>query len=152
MTMRIALLSYEYPPETGFGGIGTYTYYHAHALARLGHEVHVFAGTLMPERRTYREGDVTVNRLRMRGFVERLAPGLNDLGLHWFQNRVLAAANSHSALRRALRKGRFDVVEMPECGGEGALLNHLLDLPTVVRLHSPAELIMPIYGSKAGDR
>ncbi len=42
--MRIALLSYEYPPETGFGGIGTYTRTQARALARLGHEVHVIAG------------------------------------------------------------------------------------------------------------
>ena len=50
--MRIALLSYEYPPETGFGGIGTYTYYQARALARLGHEAHVFAGTQSAERRT----------------------------------------------------------------------------------------------------
>ena len=43
--MRIAILSYEYPPETGFGGIGTYAYYHARALAKLGHDVHVFAGS-----------------------------------------------------------------------------------------------------------
>ena len=44
--MRIALLSYEYPPDTGFGGIGTYSYYHARALAKLGHEVHVIAGSV----------------------------------------------------------------------------------------------------------
>ena len=42
--MKIGLLSYEYPPDTGFGGIGTYTWYHARALARLGHQVHVLAG------------------------------------------------------------------------------------------------------------
>ena len=42
--MRIALLSFEYPPETGFGGIGTYTWHQARALAKLGHEVHVLAG------------------------------------------------------------------------------------------------------------
>ena len=34
--MRLALLSFEYPPETGFGGIGTYTWYQARALAKLG--------------------------------------------------------------------------------------------------------------------
>ncbi len=42
--MRIGLLSFEYPPETGFGGIGSYTWHHARALAALGHEVHVLAG------------------------------------------------------------------------------------------------------------
>lgn len=150
--MRIALISYEYPPETGFGGIGTYTHYHARALSRLGHEVHVFAGTQQPERRTYRDGHVTVTRLRKVGLVERLLPKLDRLGLYWFKNRVQNAANSFSALRRELEKGGFDVVEMPECGGEGALLNHCLDLPTIVRLHSPAELIMSSYPSKPADR
>lgn len=150
--MRIALISYEYPPETGFGGIGTYTYYQAHALARLGHEVHVFAGTQSAQRRTYRDGNVTVTRWRSVGFVERLVPRADLLGLHWFKNRLQNAANSLSALRRELQRGRFDVVEMPECGAEGALLNHLLDLPTVVRLHSPAELIMPTYPTRASDR
>ena len=42
--MKIALLSFEYPPETGFGGIGTYTWYQARALVKLGHQVHVLAG------------------------------------------------------------------------------------------------------------
>jgi glycosyltransferase involved in cell wall biosynthesis len=56
------------------------------------------------------------------------------------------------ALRNELTRERFDVVEMPECGGEGAFLNHCLDLPTVVRLHSPAQLIMETYDTKASDR
>jgi glycosyltransferase involved in cell wall biosynthesis len=150
--MRIALISYEYPPETGFGGIGTYTYYQAHALARLGHKVHVFAGTQSAQRRTYRDGNVTVTRWRSVGFVERLVPRADLLGLHWFKNRLQNASNSLSALRRELQHGRFDVVEMPECGAEGALLNHVFDLPTVVRLHSPAELIMPTYPTRASDR
>ncbi|MEO2032399.1 MAG: hypothetical protein ABGZ35_09965 [Planctomycetaceae bacterium] len=42
--MKIALLSHEFPPETGHGGIGTYTWYQARALAKLGAEVHVLAG------------------------------------------------------------------------------------------------------------
>ena len=46
--LKIALLSYEYPPETGFGGIGTYTWYQARALAKLGHEVHVLSGATDP--------------------------------------------------------------------------------------------------------
>ncbi len=150
--MRIAILSYEYPPETGFGGIGTYSYYQAHALARLGHDVHVFAGSQSPQRRTYRDGNVTVTRWRSVGIVERLAPNASRLGLHWSQNRLQTAANSLAAVRRELQRGRFDVVEMPECGGEGALLNHMFGLPTVVRIHSPAELIMRTYPTKASDR
>ena len=46
--MKIALMSFEYPPETGFGGIGTYTWYQARAMVKLGHEVHVLAGATSP--------------------------------------------------------------------------------------------------------
>ena len=35
--MKICFLSYEYPEETGFGGIGTYTYY-AHYYAGAGNK------------------------------------------------------------------------------------------------------------------
>ncbi|MCC6672815.1 MAG: glycosyltransferase [Planctomycetes bacterium] len=150
--MRIALLSYEYPPETGFGGIGTYTYYHARALARLGHEVHVFAGSTRAERRTYDDAGVAVTRFRKVGPVERLLPRLERHELWWFQNRLQTAASAYAAVRREMSSGRFDVFEMPECGADGALLMQLHDLPGVVRLHSPAELIMPTYPSRTLDR
>ena len=42
------------------------------------------------------------------------------------------------------RQHRYDVIEMPECGAEGALVTHLLKVPSVVRLHSPSRLIMPV--------
>ena len=41
--MRICLISREYPPETGWGGIGAYTFQHANALRALGHDVEVVA-------------------------------------------------------------------------------------------------------------
>lgn len=150
--MRIALLSYEYPPETGYGGIGTYTYYQAHALSRLGHEVHVFAGSPEPEFSTRMDGNVRVTRFHRYTPVERLMPGLGDLGLDWFKNRVMTGTDMMRAVGRELRRGRFDVIEMPECGGEGSLLNAAWDLPTVVRFHSPAELIMSTYPTKRWDR
>lgn len=150
--MRIALLSYEYPPDTGFGGIGTYTFFQARALARLGHDVHVFAGSTAPTRSVQRDGNVTVTRLHKVGSVHRLAPRVWKLGLPWFASRLQNASDMLTALRRELRNGDFDVVEMPECGGEGALINHWLPVPTVVRFHSPAELIMPTYDTKAMDR
>jgi hypothetical protein len=45
--MRICIISREYPPETGWGGIGAYSYLHANTLAELGHDVEVIA--LTPE-------------------------------------------------------------------------------------------------------
>jgi transposase len=41
--MRICLISREYPPDTGFGGIATFTKHLAHGLKNLGHEVVVVA-------------------------------------------------------------------------------------------------------------
>ena len=43
--MRIAFVSYEFPPETGGGGIGTYLAQIVGILARAGHDVQVFAGS-----------------------------------------------------------------------------------------------------------
>lgn len=43
--MRIAFVSYEFPPETAPGGIGTYTLLVANLLSGAGFSVHVFAGS-----------------------------------------------------------------------------------------------------------
>lgn len=150
--MKIALLSFEYPVETGFGGIGTYTWYHARALAKLGHEVHVLAGAAAPTtlRRDAHDG-VTVHRFRAGGAL--LAP-LGVLGrrrLWWTKNRIENGWSMYRGLSALLREHRFDVVEMPECGAEGWLLNHVTRLPTVVRFHSPAQLIMGSYDVPAAD-
>jgi len=40
---------------------------------------------------------------------------------------------------------------MPECGAEGALLSRRMPERCVVRLHSPAQLIMPFYDVRSGD-
>jgi hypothetical protein len=44
--MNILLVSQEYPPETGWGGIGTYTFHLAHGLRRQGHTVWVLSRSL----------------------------------------------------------------------------------------------------------
>jgi glycosyltransferase involved in cell wall biosynthesis len=150
--MKIGLLSFEYPPETGFGGIGTYTWYHARALAKLGHEVHVLAGALRsgPHRPVEQDG-VTVHRFRSSGPVMTAFGALAKLGWWWTKNRLETAFSMYRGLRVLLRRHHFDIIEMPECGGEGAFVNHLLGARTVVRFHSPARLIMPYYDVRAGD-
>jgi hypothetical protein len=54
-------------------------------------------------------------------------------------------------LRKLGRGLEFDVLEMPECGGEGLLVNFLTRTPTVVKFHSPAELIMADYDVTRAD-
>lgn len=149
--MKVALLSYEYPPETGFGGIGTYTWYQARALVRLGHDVRVIAGTLEPGTTHSEHDGVRVTRVLDPGVFGAAVTGLHQDGLGWAANRLQTAAGAHRALRDALEHEAFDLVEYPECGGDGMLVSTLLPVPTCVRFHSPARLIMGSYGADPRD-
>jgi glycosyltransferase involved in cell wall biosynthesis len=150
--MRIALLSFEYPPETGFGGIGTYAWYQARALARLGHEVHVLSGATAPTPlRTSAHDGVTVFRFRDDGRVMKALGRLDKHRLWWTKNRLENGWCMHLAFKELRRRFDYDVVEMPECGGEGLLVNWLQRAKVVMKFHSPAQLIMPTYDVRRAD-
>jgi glycogen synthase len=150
--MKIALLSYEYPPETGFGGIGTYTWYQARALAKLGHDVHVVAGATDPTSLRIVEHDgVKVHRFRSDSRVMGLAKALGKYRLWWTRNRFENGVSMYAALRKIKKQNDFDLIEMPECGAEGLFINNFMRVPTVVKFHSPARLIMPLYDVRRGD-
>lgn len=150
--MKIALLSFEYPPETGFGGIGTYTWYQARALVKLGHDVHVLAGATDPtELRTHEHDGVRVHRFRADGFAMGCFQRLGKLRLWWTKNRLENAVSMYQGLKALTTKHKYDILEMPECGAEGLLINNLLRVKTLVKLHSPARLIMPYYDLRDAD-
>ncbi len=152
--MRIGLLSFEYPPETGFGGIGTYTWTQARALARLGHEVHVVAGATdaSPVASSWQDG-VRVWRGRAPGPTRAtMGRAAGWLRLWWTRRRLLTALDTRHTLARVLAEGALDAVEIPECGAEGLLCRNLLPGRAVVRFHSPAELILPYYAVNTLDR
>jgi glycosyltransferase involved in cell wall biosynthesis len=151
--VRIALLSFEYPPETGFGGIGSYTWHHARALAKLGHDVHVLAGARQatPMHSSGHDG-VHVHRFWSGGVAGRAIESAGEsLGLYWTRQRLHNAISMFRGFSALHRRHQFDVVEMPECGAEGALITRWVDVPTVVRLHSPSRLIMPYYDVRPLD-
>ena len=153
--MRIGLLSFEYPPETGFGGIGTYTRTQARALARLGHEVHVLAGATAPRAFAATEDggvDGGVQVWRFRGGPRLWARALGRFRLFWSRSRLENGIDMRRALGRLLERHPLDIVEVPECGAEGLRLAALLPGRIVVRFHSPAELILPFYDVPALDR
>ena len=75
--MRIGLVSYEYPPQSGFGGVGTYVYRLAGALGKAGHEVVVVSGpTDVPEE--WPQPNVTLHRIEAYWNPPRI-PGLRFL-------------------------------------------------------------------------
>ncbi len=136
--MNLCFVSQEYPEETGWGGIGTYTYEMAHGLARRGHQVIVVSRATTTEQ-TYVEADgVQVHRI-----LPRLR--LDHMRLLWRLNRVwegyrLAVAN---ALQNIVSQYQIHLIETPELGAE-LLLYRMLPTkhpPIVVRLHSGAGIV-----------
>ena len=61
--MKICLVSQEYPPQTGGGGIGTQTWLKAQGLSARGHEVHVVSASWDKEARTYLDNKAVVHRI-----------------------------------------------------------------------------------------
>ena len=150
--MKIALLSFEYPPETGRGGIGTYTWYQARALVQLGHEVHVLAGATEQTDLTTTEHDgVSVHRYRCGGPVMAFARLFGLSRCFWTKQRIENAWCMYRGLKLLTKHRCFDLIEMPECGAEGALITYLVDTPTIVRFHSPSRLIMQFYDVPRAD-
>ncbi|MHC5065213.1 MAG: glycosyltransferase [Planctomycetota bacterium] len=147
--MRIALLSYEYPPETdGESELGSHAFMRAKGLASLGHEIHVFAGSPEPGWRSVRDGAISVTRFHHSGALQRLGGRAAELGLGQVGERLAMSADTVGALRRALREGSFDLIETDSVSGEAALLGPLRDLPIVVRVH---DLLGLRTGSSTGS-
>jgi glycosyltransferase involved in cell wall biosynthesis len=82
--------------------------------------------------------------------MQALQP-LGKLRLWWTKNRLENALCMYRGLRALARTHRYDLIEMPECGAEGLLVNHLMRGTTLVRFHSPARLIMPYYDVRPAD-
>jgi glycosyltransferase involved in cell wall biosynthesis len=109
--VNVLLVSQEYPPETGHGGIATHTHRKAHGLAALGHRVTVLshAGAAGPGER--RDGEVRV--VRIAGADARLAVRTEPARWLCWSAAVAAAVDG------LLQREPFDVVEFVEWGAEG---------------------------------
>ncbi len=142
--MRICLVSLEYPPETGWGGVGTQTWVKARGLASRGHEVHVLACSADDQRdlRTETHDGVTVHRLHPPGY---------EFPVYgkplWLVGYALAVAG---ALHDLMERHRFDVLDFPEFGGEG--FAYQLDrtrwnwAPVVVQIHGSMAMFVEHMG------
>ena len=142
--MRICLVSLEYPPETGWGGVGTQTLVKARGLAARGHDVHVLACSAddRAAMRTEVQDGVSVHRLH--------PPG-HDFPVYgkplWLVGYTVAVA---AALHELMERHRFDVLDFPEFGGEG--FAYQLDrtrwnwVPVVVQLHGSMAMFVDHLG------
>lgn len=146
--MKIVLASSEYPPETGFGGLGSYVYKLAHSLAALGHDVTVVSSTLNGKDVTnQKDGLVTVYRIPRPHYVLR--------GLGRSINNIIYSFRLHRMLRHLDRKHGIDVIQFPEYLGEGLFHSFLSRTPFVVRFSTPRWLVDELNQGKyrkAGPR
>lgn len=138
--MRVLLVSQEYPPETAWGGIGTYVGLHAPALAALGHEVHVLSVVDGQDASDVQRDGVVVHR---RGFARRVRGPGRVAKQTWTRFELARNVALHA---RALPPA--DVVESPEWMAESLLLRRS---GVVVRLHSSAAQIFPFVGRRGPD-
>ncbi|MBD2130802.1 glycosyltransferase family 4 protein [Microcoleus sp. ZQ-A2] len=121
--MKIALISYEYPPDTVEGGIASAVQQTARMLQKRGNQVEVFAGS--PNRSgTETESDgVIVHRIQLKArvdFSKRIAP---------------VFAERHAEVK-------FDVLEGTDFGADAAGTIQLVpDIPLVVKLHTPRAIL-----------
>lgn len=123
LTMKIALVSFEYPPDTAYGGIATYASQMVEMMAKRGHYIEVFAGS------------------KTRSFTEKVS---KTIQIHRIQVKqkidfIRAVLPIFQARHKIIQ---FDVLEGPEYGADAAtVVQSFPDIPFVVKLHTPRELI-----------
>jgi len=124
--MNICLISTGYFPENG-GGIGTYIHNLSQGLVKLGHVVHVFTSTEQSNDTTDKVNGVFIHR-----FVKRTLPIIEHKvpGLFWSLQLYLAIKKQH-------KKSAFDLIEFPNWEAPGFISQYLMNIPIVVRLHTP---------------
>lgn len=119
--MRIAFISYEYPPDTAFGGIGTYVYNTARILASRGHDVEVFAASHTREE-IYTDEGVKVHRIKEKD-----------------RNHFAIVVGNYFLKKH--EKQPFDVMEGPEfCGDAREISEECPHLPYVLCMHTPSKM------------
>ncbi|MGE5309295.1 MAG: glycosyltransferase family 4 protein [Deltaproteobacteria bacterium] len=129
--MNICLVSREYPPETAWGGISSYTYNLARGLARSGHSVHVVTLSLNRDSRS-QEDNINVHRLFTPSFgTEHLFPF----------SMVAHSMKVAGKLRELVEGSKIDIVEAPEWYAESLCYGLWRKTPLVVRFHAPRFLI-----------
>jgi len=136
--LRICYLSQEYPPAQ-CGGIGVWTHLMARSLADLGHEVTVITRSESGQHTVDFEDGVWVHRIVPQYQPTRSQPDLGDLP-QIIKDYAYTAYDE--VVRTHLRRG-LDLVSAPIWDLEGAAVLASGILPTVVSLHTTAELALP---------
>lgn len=119
--MVIAFISYEFPPETAYGGVATYIFQATKMLAERGNHIEVFCPSFINDS-TEVENGLLVHRIK----CDRVT----------FTKAVL----TKFAERNNIVK--FNLVESPEYGADGIeVFKNFPDIASVVKTHTPTFLL-----------
>lgn len=120
--MKIALVSYEYPPDTAFGGISTYVNQISRVLQTRGHHVEVFSASISREVTEIDEG-IVIHRI------------LETDRTKFRESVVKIFLERHHLIN-------FDVIEGPEFNADAREIVQVVpDIPLVLKFHTPLFLI-----------
>ena len=120
--LRLAFISFEFPPAVAIGGIGTYVWESARLLAAAGASVEVFTAGVCTEEPAHLYG-IRVHRVA-------------STDRHTFRDAVLPVFAARH------RERPFDLIESPEIGAEGAQIAQAFpDLAVIAKLHTPSYLV-----------
>ncbi len=132
--MRICLISREFPPETGWGGIATFANHLAHGLVALGHEVEVVA--LAKDRaKTVVQDGIRVHRVE----PHKIEGDLGAMALCMPYSRYVIRTST-ALWRKFLeihQEHPFDVIDTPELLAEGIVPAVTKAAPLLIRLYTP---------------
>lgn len=142
--MKVLLVSQEVPPETGWGGIGSFVARAAPALVEAGAEVTVLSVVAGQGAGVADLGGARVVRRPLRR--------VRGVGRITGMTRTWERLTTARAVDREVRRLGWepDVVECPEWMAEGLVLARR-SVPMVVRLHSSAAQIYPREGRSGRD-
>lgn len=157
-SMKIAIVSCEYPPFRG-GGIGTYSRNISRFLAEAGHEVHVVANAWAdftadgaPPPLFVREGNLTIHRIDAitskyspRPLYDKQNDRLGQICKEW-ESSLFWSVLVADKLSEICPKYGIEVIEFPETYAEAYIATRRkmlgdrpLDVPYTITLHTPME-------------
>lgn len=133
-TLRICLITREYPPETGWGGIATFSRHLAHGLKELGHSVTVVSLSKDVDK-TVNDDGVTVHRIKQEALGSKF--GTISTCMPYSRYVLMTSLGLWKKFFELHSRQPFDVVDTPELLAEGLYPAISRLLPLVIRLYTP---------------
>ncbi|MBX9879797.1 MAG: glycosyltransferase family 4 protein [Candidatus Obscuribacterales bacterium] len=128
------MISREYPPDTGWGGIATFANHLAQGLKELGHEVVVIA-LAKDEAKTVEQDGIKVHRVVPHQIYGDL--GAVSICMPYSRYVIRVASALWQKFIELHEEKPFDVVDTPELLAEGLVPSVTKAVPMLVRLYTP---------------